>query len=74
MKTNYVKTGLYSRYINLGFFVLMAALLLSSLVTGCKQNVIKKKIPYPDPQPYPNAADYKVEHWQQNIEGSGYTL
>ncbi|UTC62763.1 leucine-rich repeat domain-containing protein [Treponema sp. OMZ 787] len=74
MKTNYVKTGLYSRYINLGFFVLMAALLLSSLVTGCKQNVIKKKIPYPDPQPYPNAADYKVEHWKQNIEGSGYTL
>ena len=74
MKTNYVKTGLYSRYINLGFFVLMAALLLSSLVTGCKQNVIKKKIPYPDPQPYPNAANYKVEHWQQNIEGSGYTL
>jgi len=74
MKTNYVKTGLYSRYINLGFFVLMAALLLSSLVTGCKQNVIKKKIPYPDPQPYPNAADYKVEHWQQNIEGSDYTL
>ena len=40
MKTNYVKTGLYSRYINLGFFVLMAALLLSSLVTGCKQKAV----------------------------------
>ena len=45
MKTNYVKTGLYSRYINLGFFVLMAALLLSSLVTGCKQKAENKTTP-----------------------------